>query len=152
MPTPIIELADEVAAQLTSASGYAFERRNGPYLKRDDLKTAKWLVVAAGDEDEVKGRGVNKTTLTVDVAYQIELPESTDQYPDPVENRPWFDTQMATVENIKSYFRPDGTLRDESFLGFYFSTMRNSPIYQRELLIDYQIFTAVIRLEFVGEV
>ena len=149
---PCTELSDEVAVQLNTATGYTFERRITAYYKRDDLVEGKWVVIAAGDAQSIRGRDVDRTTLIVDVGYQIALPESSEDYPDPVENRPFIDAQMLIVENVKNPFRGEGSLRHESFLGFSFSNMTNTPIYRPDLLIDKQIFTAVIRLEFVGEI
>jgi hypothetical protein len=152
MAAPIIELADEVAEQLAAATGFAFERRVGPYLRREDLEAGRWIVVPAGESTVRKARYVDQATLTVDVAYQRALPDATDGQPDPVENLPWFDAVMADVEIVKSCWRPGGLLRELSLVGFDFSSMANTPIYTPQLLSDYQIFTSVVRLEFTGEI
>ena len=70
-----------------------------------------------------------------------------------MENKTWFDAVMAKLEEIKNLFRGDGDLRQATFAdGFQFSTMTNTPIYRPDLIQDFQIFTAVMRFEFVGEV
>lgn len=152
MAAPILELADEVKSQLATATGYAFTRRNKPFVKRDDIVDGKWFVVPAGEETATAARQVDKSTLTVDVAYQRALPAPSTDNPDPAENQTWFDNEMAIVENVKNCFRPEGSLRDASFLEFKFLRMTNTPIYRPEHLHEYAIFTAVIRLEFVGEI
>lgn len=153
MAAPIVELADDLVSKLATATGYTFARRMGPYLQRDDLDDGgRWIVVAAGDEQTAKARQVDRSTLIVDVAYQEALPESTDAAPNPLENLSWLDARMERVENVKNAFRGEGSLRDADWPGdLVFVRMTNSPIYRPDILTDYQIFTAVIRLEFVGE-
>ena len=81
------------------------------------------------------------------------MPDKTDDEPDPLENATWFDAVMAKIETVKNAFRGDGNLRQDTFAGgFQFSTMTNTPIYRPDLMMDFQIFTAVIRFEFVGEI
>ena len=153
MAAPAITLTDDLITELETATGYTFTRRISPYLKREDIAGGKWLAVATGDEQAIKAREVDRTTLTIDIAYQEPLPDKTDDEPDPMENKTWFDAVMAKLEEIKNLFRGDGDLRQATFAGgFQFSTMTNTPIYRPDLIQDFQIFTAVIRFEFVGEV
>lgn len=153
MAAPVISIADDLVTKLAVATGYTFERRSAPYLSREDVVGGKWFVVPAGDEQVIKARNVDRSTLTIDVAYQEPLPEKSDAYPDPIENLVWFDAVMAKVEDVKNLFRGNGDLRDTRFAThFDFFTMTNTPIYRPDLMTDYQIFTAVIRLEFVGEI
>ncbi len=106
MPTPIIELADEVAAQLSNASGHTFERRNGPYLKRDQLKDAKWLVVAAGDESEIKGRGVDRSTLTSTLVIRSRCRNRPTNTPTPLRIAPGSIRKWRTSKQSKPIFGP----------------------------------------------
>jgi hypothetical protein len=160
MPTtiPVFDLRDAVADQIAAAIGTPVEKRIVAYTKRADVRTGKWIATAAGEETIIVGRSVDESTLTIDVGYQIALPESTADYPDPMENTPWFAEQMAAVESVKLLFRGEtddheaGALRDADFSGMSFVRLTNGPIYRPDLLIDFQIFTSVIRLEFIGEV
>lgn len=153
MTVPVIALADDVAAKLATENGFTFERRVAPYLEREQVVEGKWIVIAAGDTQSIKARQVDGTTLTVDVAYQVAAPEVTDAEPDPIENADWFAAAMQLVETVKNCFRGEGELRDAAFAGgFAFATMTNNPIYRLDMLINYEIFTAVVRLEFVGEI
>lgn len=155
MAAPIITLAAELKTQLESAIGGTFERRNAPYFRRDDIEDGKWIIVAAGDEQTIRSRIADRSTLTIDIAYQEALPDKTDANPDPTENHTWFDDKMAKVEAVKNLFRAggNGPLRDYQWgNGLYFQTMTNSPIYRPDMMQDYQIFTSVIRLTFVGEI
>ncbi|MGN6547721.1 MAG: hypothetical protein ACTHK7_21915 [Aureliella sp.] len=151
MAVPIIELADDVAGKLYTATGLPFPRRYAPYVDRASVKDGKWFVFAAGDESEPKGRRVDKETQTVDLVFQQSLPEGTDAYPNPIENRPWLDARMQDVESVKSLFRKGGSLRDADFLGLSFSSMQNTPLFLPELLQDLSIFSTFVRLEFTGE-
>jgi hypothetical protein len=53
---PIIELAKSLIIDLADETGYTFERRVAPYLKREQVIGGKWIVIAAGDEQEMAGR------------------------------------------------------------------------------------------------
>jgi hypothetical protein len=86
------------------------------------------------------------------VAYQEPLPDKTDAQPNPLENMVWFDATMAEVEPVKNLYRGGGPLRDTVYDGLQFARMLNTPIYRPDLHIDHQIFTSVVRLEFVGEI
>ena len=153
MAAPVITLTDDLIAKLETETGYTFTRRISPYLKREQITGGKWIAVATGDEQVIKAREVDRSTLTIDIAYQEPLPDKTDDEPDPLENATWFDAVMAKIETVKNAFRGDGNLRQDSFAGgFQFSTMTNTPIYRPDLMMDFQIFTAVIRFEFVGEI
>ena len=153
MPAPVIELRDAVADALNVAlAPSSFEKRWVAYLKRKDVEEGKWLVTPAGDDRITAAKAVVKSNLVVDVIWQISLPDSTDAAPDPLQNDAWFTAQMDRIETVKELFATDGDLRDEQFAGFDFFRLTNSPIYRPDLLTDYQIFTSVVRLEFLGEV
>lgn len=156
MAAPVITLADDLVTNLnTQLSGYNFERRVGPYLKKSEIASGKWIVVPAGDEQEIRARQVDRSTLTVDVAYQEPLPDTTDAQPNPIENLPWFDANMAKIDAVKALFRGEGAFRNMAFDPngeFILQSMTNTPIYRPDLMQDHQIFTAVIRLEFAGEI
>ncbi len=49
MAVQIIELAKALVTELSTASGKSFERRYAPYYDREELATAKWVVVLAGE-------------------------------------------------------------------------------------------------------
>jgi hypothetical protein len=153
MPAPVIALrdavADALAAELTPAT---FEKRWVAYMKRADVAEGKWVVTPAGDDRTTAAKAVVKSNLVVDVIWQIALPDSTDTALDPLTNNAWFHEQMDRIETVKELFATDGDLRDEQFAGFDFLKLTNSPIYRPDLLTDYQIFTSVVRLEFLGEV
>lgn len=155
MAAPVITLADDLVSKLNTQTGYTFERRQAPYLNRSLLTSGKWIVVPAGDSQEIGARKVDKTTLTVDVGYQEALPAKTDAEPDPIENQTFFDDRMSKLEVVKALFRGEGALRNADFnpsSSFVFQSMNNTPIYRPDLMNDHQIFTAVIRLEFLGEI
>ncbi len=153
MATPILDVRNAVADALhTALPSVDFEKRFVGYLTRADVLDGKWLVTPAGDDRANAARVVVKSTAIVDVNWQIALPESSDTYPDPLKNTPWFDEQMQTVETVKELFATDGELRDADFAGFRFLRLSNNPIYRPDLLTDYQIFTSVVRLELLGEV
>lgn len=153
MAAPVLTLTDDLISKLATATGYTFTRRVSPFLKREQIVGGKWIAIAAGDEQAIRAREVDRTTLTIDIAYQEPLPDKTDAQPDPLENKTWFDAAMAKLENVKNQFRGDGDLRQASFAGgFQFATMTNTPIYRPDLMMDFQIFTAVIRFEFTGEI
>lgn len=152
MASPVIDLAISLISDLQTQTGLTFTRRIAPYLKREDITGGKWIVIVAGDEQETAGRHIDRSTLTVDVAYQEPLPEKTDAQPNPLENLSWFDVTMAKVEDVKNLFRGNGPLRDAAYDGLVFFRMINTPIYRPDLHVDYQIFTSVVRLEFVGEI
>lgn len=157
MAAPVITLADDLLAALNDDNNtpYTFERRVGPYLKKEDVAAGKWIVVPAGDVGTIRAREVDRSVLTIDVGYQEALPEKSTAQPNPLENLPWFDERMARLEVVKALFRGQGDLRNAKFdpdAEFVFQSMENSPIYRPDLMQDYQIFTAVIRLEFAGEI
>ena len=153
MPAPVLTLTDDLISKLATATGYTFTRRISPFLKREQIIGGKWIAIAAGDEQAIEAREVDRTTLTIDIAYQEPLPDKSDLQPDPLENKTWFDAVMAKIENVKNQFRGDGDLRQTAYAGgFQFSTMTNTPIYHPDLMMDFQIFTAVIRFEFTGEI
>ena len=154
MAAPIITLVAELKTQLEFYVGGTFERRNAPYFKREQVTAGKWIIVPAADEQAIRSRAGDRSTLTIDVAYQQALPDKTDANPDPTENHSWFDARMATVEAVKNLFRGggQGPLRNRVWTSsFYFQTMENAPIYRPDMIQDYQIFTSVIRLTFAGE-
>lgn len=157
MAAPVITLADDLLAALNDDDNtpYTFERRVGPYLKKEDVAGGKWIVVPAGEVGAIRAREVDRTVLTVDVGYQEALPEKTAEQPNPLENLPWFDERMSRLEVVKALFRGSGDLRNTRFDPggeFVLQSMENTPIYRPDLMTDYQIFTAVVRLEFAGEI
>ena len=162
MASPIITLADNLKTKLEANTSFTFTRRNAPYFKREDVEDGKWIIVAAGDEQAIRARNVDRSTLIVDVAYQETMPDKTDANPDPSENMTFFDNRMLLVEEVKNLFRGGGPLRNTTFdagnlnalnqaIPVYFQSMSNSPIYRPDMIRDYQIFTSVVRLEFAGE-
>ena len=155
MGVPVIDLADDLVTKLGTETSHSFERRVAPYFSKDDVEGGKWIVIPAGDTQDIRARKVDVSTLTVDVGYQANLPDKTNAEPDPLNNTTWFDAEMQKLEDVKDLFRGEGSLRHEKFAPsskFYFQAMTNTPIYRPDLMTDYQIFTAVIRLEFLGEI
>lgn len=154
MSAPTIELAKELITQLELHTEYDFERRVAPYLKRPDVVGGKWIVIASGDSQARRGRKVDLSTLTIDIAYQEALPDKTTANPNPLENLTWFDATMAKVESLKNLFRPGGELHEHVFAtgDAIFQSMENAPLYRPDLHVDYQIFTSVVRLEFLAEI
>lgn len=155
MGVPVIELADDLVTKLGTETGFTFERRVAPFFSKADVSGGKWIVLPAGDTQDVRGRKVDVSTLTVDVGYQEDLPDKTNDEPDPLNNKTWFDANMQKLEDVKDLFRGEGNLRLAKFAPsdqFRFQSFTNTPIYRPDLMTDYQIFTAVIRLEFLGEI
>lgn len=153
MTVPIIVLRDDVRTQIQNDAGITIENRRAPYLSAADVASGKWILVTAGDDQAIAGRQVDRTTLTIDLAWQIKLPDKSATVSNPLEDEDFFESQMQAVETVKNLFRGGGTLRDTRFSGgFDFLRFTNSPIYRPDMLIEHQIFTSVIRLEFLGEV
>lgn len=155
MAAPIVELTNDVAAKLATATGFTFTRRISATFNKTELAGGKWSVLSAADIQASKAKQVDRSTLTVDVAYQEPLPEKTEAYPDPRENLEWFDSRMVLLETVKSLFRGGGALRNARYApgtAFAFQSMEHSPIYRPDLMNDESIFTSAIRLEFFGEI
>lgn len=148
MPAPITTLAIALAAQLSTALGVTVERRYAPYLDAAQLVTAKWILLAAGDERVTPGRGVEVDELTVHVALQIAMPDVDDRDDEYLDNLPFLDEQMNAVEQLKALYRPGGALRSVDVAGCEFRRLRNTPIYRPELLLDDGIFTSVVELVY----
>lgn len=144
---PAIEIAKELAAAVSAALSITVERRCSPYFNREQVKDGKYLIIPSA-EDRTAKRGVDLLELSVDIGYQIALPEPTEAQPDPANNLPWADSQLEKVQAIKELFQDDGDLRDASFAGATFLRMTNTPLFRPDLMRDNEIFTSVIRFEF----
>jgi hypothetical protein len=143
---PAIQVGEALATAISGALSITIERRYSPYYNRSDVSAGKYLYIASGEDRDAK-RGLDILELTVDVGYQIGLPEPTEAYPDPANNLPWADAQLAKVQAIKELFEDEGDLRDADFAGATYLRMTNTPLFRPELLRDNEIFTSVIRFE-----
>lgn len=149
---PFIRLRNAVAEAVSDALSITVEPRISGYLRKDDVADGKWVCLASGDSREMIARRVQKTKLTIDVAWQIALPKSTTEYPDPLLNDPWFEQQLQKVEDVKALYGPHGVLFAEQLDGFRFISMPQMLPYSPTLLAENQILTSAVRLEYVGEI
>ncbi|QDV26934.1 hypothetical protein [Aureliella helgolandensis] len=150
MPTPIQELTIALQSAIAAELSIVIERRKIAYFTPGEVREGKYIIVGIGEDTNAK-RGIDLLDLQVDLGYQIALPEPTESNPDPANNIPWSDEQEQKVDAIKQLFRPDGALRDRAIAGVNYLRMQNTPIYRPDMLLDNQIFTSVIRLEFRSE-
>lgn len=151
MPVPIIAIAEALRLAIETALTISIDRRYSAYFNREDVATGKYLMVLASEETQAK-RGIDLLELSIDIGYQIALPAPTPTYPDPANNLPWIDAQLALVDAIKQLFRPDGALRDKPFAGATWIRQTNTPLYRPDTIRDNEIFTSVIRFDFRTEV
>lgn len=148
--TPAIEIAKALQSAIENQLDITITRRYSAYFNREDVRDGKYLIVSAGEDTDAK-RSIDLLDVTVDVGYQIALPEPTEDEPDPANNLPWADAQLAKVQAIKQLFRDDGLLREADFAGGTYLRMTNTPLYRPETMRDNEIFTSVIRFEFRSE-
>lgn len=147
---PAIDIAEALREAIETALSIYVVRRYSAYLDREDVKDGVYLIVAAGEDRDAK-RSIDLLTITVDVAYQIALPVPTEANPDPVNNLPWADEQLAKVDAIKNLFGPAGSLREMDFAGATYLRLANTPLYRPDVMRENEIFTSVIRFEFRTE-
>lgn len=148
MAAPITTFAIALAAQLSASLGVTVERRYAPYFDAADVETAKWVLLAAGDEHANPGRKVDVDELTAHVALQIALPDRELKDDEWLNNVDFLDAQMDAVETLKALYRPGGALREVDVGGCEFRRMKNTPIYRPEMLLEHGIFTSVVELVY----
>lgn len=147
---PIVELAKALKTELDSALTVSFVRSYIPFTNPEDCTNGLYLIMANSEETTTKRR-IDVLKPSIVLAYQRTLPESSNSYPDPLKNLPFFDECMEKVEDIKALFREGGSLNEKTISGCVFLQMSNSPIYRPDFILDYQIFTSEIRLDFISE-
>lgn len=146
MTAPIIDLTNAVVLAI-NAYGKAMTRRYVHFRSANDVALGQWFAMAA-TEEIVKKRLVDTVKYNVDIAYQRALPSGDD----PLGNTAFLDACMEEVESVKALFREGCNIADEEFgANWVFLGMTNSPIYRPEMLLENQIFTSVIRLEFLAQ-
>lgn len=150
MPTPIVELAKALKTRLDTALSVTFERAYVPFLNREDVEDGKYILMASS-EDTTTRRLVDTDKASIVVAYQKALPDSTTAYPDPLKNIPFFDDCMEKVEAMKALFREGGALNLVDLYGYVYLSQSNVPLYRPDFILDYQIFTSEVRLDFIRE-
>lgn len=146
MSVPIIDLTNAVVLAI-NAYGKAMSRRYVHFRSASDVAVGQWFAMAA-TEEIAKKRLVDTVKYNVDIAYQRALPSGDD----PLGNTVFLDACMEEVESVKAMFREGGDMEDVEFgSNWVFLGMTNSPIYRPEMLLENQIFTSVIRLEFLAQ-
>lgn len=151
MTAQVVTLATALITELATA-GKTATRRYVPFFEANEVADGKWFVMAATEEVQKK-RAIDLETHAVDVAYQRALPGSQAGAENPLENNTFLDACMAEVETVKALFREGGSLsaKDIGSKKWVVVRMSNSPIYRPDLLLENQIFTSVIRLEFLAQ-
>lgn len=147
----IVALADALITEFATA-GKTFTRRYIPFFDAKSVENGKWFVVAAAEE-VTKKRATDSVVHGVDIAYQKALPASQAGAENPLENNTFIDACMTEVESVKALFREGGSLNDKDIGAKKWVVLRmtNNPIYRPDLLLENQIFTSVIRLEFLAQ-
>lgn len=144
---PAVEIAKALTVAIGDALSITLQRRCSPYFNREEVKDGKYLIIPTGEDRSAK-RAIDLLEITVDVGYQIALPDPTEANPDPSNNLTWADAQLEKVQAIKELFEDEGDLRDADFAGATFVRMTNTPLFRPDLMRDNEIFTSVIRFEF----
>ena len=147
---PVVELAKALKTELDSALGVDFQRVYAPFMSAEDCATDTYLIMANTEEISTKRR-IDILKLSIVLAYQLKLPDASPDYRDPLKNTPFFDGCMEKVEDIKALFREGGALNEKSISNCVFQSISNSPIYRPDFVVDYQIFTSEIKLDFLSE-
>lgn len=142
-----INIAEALRAALQAQLTVPVERRYTAYYDPEAIKDGK-LIVVGGASDLDGKRGTDFLEIGVDVGYQRSLPVPTETYPDPRNNVPFLDACCAMVQSVKDLFGEDGPLREMDFAGGTYLRWRNDPLYRPDTMLDYSIFTSVIRFEF----
>lgn len=150
MTVPAVELSKNLLAKLNAVlPGKNFTRRYIGVYDAEKVKDGRWFV-AMSAEDIKHTRHVDFPNLSIDIAYQRALPDSSEAFPEPENNLPFLDACMEEVESVKVLFREDGQLREMDLGDCSFKSMTNQ-LYRPDMLYDNEIFTSVIRLEFTNE-
>jgi hypothetical protein len=146
---PIIDLAQAVRVAVAAATGKTVSRRYAPHFDKKDpeLQAGEWFVVVTA-EDLRKKRHTQFPRLTVELAYQRALPDSTTEFKDPLSNLPFLDGCMAEVQGVKNLFGEGGSLQRKILAECDLADVSNNPLYRPDLLYDLSIFTSVIKLEY----
>lgn len=150
MSVPVVELAKALKTELDAALGVEFQRAYAPFLSAEECATDTYLILASAEEITTKRR-VSSSKLSIALAYQLKIPNVTPSEPNPLKNLDFFDGCMEKVEAIKALFREDGALFEKDVSGCVFQAISNSPIYRPDFIVDYQIFTSEIKLDYLSE-
>lgn len=143
---PILPLRDAIVQLLNDLYGNA-SARYSPVLERKQLIPAKWFVALQGDETRETNL-TDRRDLILDVVYQHGLPDPTDDEPIPLENLSWLDEQINTVDQFRSAFREEGSLRGEFIANCTCIELVDMALYLPNHLVDHSIFTSLTRLKF----
>jgi hypothetical protein len=148
----ILELADALRTAIQTLTTRVVTRRYVPFFSAEEVKDGKWFVMVA-EEDPRSKRNIDSPLLSIDLAYQQSLPESTEENPgDPVDDNSIMDPMLEEVKTIQALFDEGGLLRDAERLGrFVLQSHRPTTLYRQDWLYEYGIFISVIRLEFFDE-
>lgn len=143
---PILALRDAMVAKLI-ALGKAASARYSPVTEQKQLRPAKWFVALQGDELKETNL-TDRRDLLLDIVYQHGLPDPTEEYPIPLENNPWLDTQINEVDTFRDLFREDGALRGVCIADCTSIELVDMPLYLPNHLLDHSIFTSLTRIKF----
>lgn len=144
---PVVELAKALKTELDTALSVTFQRVYAPFLNAEECASDTYLIMA-NSEDISPKRRIDVLKLSIVLAYQLKLPNATAEYRDPLKNIPFFDACMEKVEAIKALFREGGALNEKEISNCVYLSMSNSPIYRPDFIVDFQIFTSEIKLDF----
>ena len=150
MSEPIIQLADALTTELSTQLAVTVARRYSPYMKTAELVEPKWLLVIAGDDTDSAKRNIVDAELAIDVCLQAAHPDRTDRDDEAIDVD-WCDQCVADLGRLKDLFRPGGALRNARIANCDFRRYENSPIFRPDLLLEYGIFTGVVRLIYTFE-
>ncbi len=150
---PVIQLANALIALINGnlSPSPNLIRRYMPYYDAAQVKDGKWFVVVSADEAKQINK-VDSSKLSIDIGYQRGLPPTSKDYADPTENLPFLDACMEVVETMLVPFAEGGFVRDSSIANRWVLRDATRPLlYVPSMLLEYQIFTSVIKLEFFDE-
>lgn len=143
-----ITVSEALRVRIQTELSIQVERRYAAFLDKSKVKTpGKYIVIPSAMEQEAK-RSIDLLTITVDVGFQIALPDPNKDYQDPLDNTGWFDEQATKVQKIWDLFGPEGPLREESFAEATFVRSSQPLLWQPQLIIETSIYTSVIRFDF----
>lgn len=142
-----INLREALARELRARVDCDVEECYAVFDHPSDLKNGKWYVAINADATK-EFRKVDLRDVTMDIAYQIALPDATKEYPKPVANLPFLNTAMERVDKVRSLFSQDGEYRDESIADHIAIETFDMPPYLPSNLLEHGLFTSVIRVRF----
>ncbi len=104
-----ITVSEALRVRIQTELSIQVERRYAAFLDKSKVKTpGKYIVIPSAMEQEAKTLD-RLLTITVDVGFQIALPDPNKDYLDQLDNTGWFDEQATKVQKILGLVRPGRT-------------------------------------------